>query len=87
MNPIQKAISLAIEATPPFTAKRNKALASVKWILCGAGVYVAPLNPDGSISLTASRSAAQVFDGRDNEALKSAFHSALLGRPFEAVLI
>lgn len=83
---IKAAIDRAISGTEPKTKARNKALASVRWILFCAAGYAA-LTPYGKCFLTDCISAATVFDGRDNEELKARFWSAQLGTKLEIMLL
>lgn len=78
---LTKRIEAAMAATPPYTKARNKALASVKWVLLCADGY-ASLSPQARCIIVPDLCDAMVFDGRDNEERKVATYSSALGTPF-----
>jgi hypothetical protein len=75
---IQSRIAQACASTEPSTKARNKALATVRWVLICASGYAA-LTPDARCIVVEDIASAQVFDGRDNEQLKARFWSIQLG--------
>lgn len=80
---LTRQIKSACGSTQPFTKQRNKALASVKWRL-RCGLLYAGL--DGLEVVLVEQDNAQVFDGRDNEAMKKRFYEAASGYKFEVEL-
>lgn len=79
-------INAAMSSTEPFTKARNKALASVKWVLLCADGY-ASLSPQARCIIVSDLCDAMVFDGRDNEERKVATYSAALGTQFVVELL
>ena len=78
-------IEAASVGTPPKTTARNKALASVKWVLKEAcGLYVGLKNLQ---TVLVDKSEATIFDGRDNEAMKQKYFTALTGGNFTIELV
>lgn len=90
MTLIEQAIQAACDNTQPKTRARNRALASVRWVLAAAVgdglVYTCLDNKHGAI-LTDDPGEAIVFDGRDNEKMKADFYSVLVGCRVEPVLV
>lgn len=73
-------IASAIRATVTGTKARAKALSEIKWRLESASGLVAGLGVQSDCILCdASSPQAQVFDGRDNEAMKIQMYQSLLG--------
>lgn len=97
---LAQSIAKAIDLTP-ITAKgntkegkaqlaaRRNALAEIKWVMKVANssvdVYCCLKGLD--CDLTSDLAEAQVFDGRDNEAMKLQFWSTMIGEPLELVLL
>lgn len=79
-------LDAAMAATKPFTKARNKALASVKWVLMCADGY-ASLSEQARCIIVPDLCDAMVFDGRDNEERKVATYSAALGTEFVVELL
>jgi hypothetical protein len=64
-----------------------QALAGIRWVLAtGDGRFVA-VDERAQATLTHHASRATVYDGRDNEALKAEFFTALLKEPLTVVLL
>lgn len=88
MTTIQKAIAQVCEATEPNTKERNKALRAVRWVLQSPqGLFGALNAKTAECFLTDYPEKAQVFDGRDNEALKATFWSKQLGLKLVATIL
>ncbi len=84
-NLITSAVEKAMIGTEPKTKARNKALASVRWVLaCDNGF--AALNGI-QIIIVPDISDAQVFDGRDNEEIKARYYTAATKTQFVPVLL
>ncbi len=79
-------ITTACAATKPNTRARNEALALVRWRLESSNGLCAGLDNKFGCALVCPPS-AQVFDGRDNEALKKAFFETALGVELALVLL
>lgn len=88
---VAAAVHAACDSTPPSSDARQRALANVRWVLRRGetrkwGNYIAlddALNP----CLVDDIAYAAVFDGRDNEAAKALFFSALKSGPFVPQLL
>lgn len=85
-TPIATKINEAIAATEPKTKERNKALSAVRWVLICASGYAA-LTQDARCIIVEDIADAQVFDGRDNEAMKAKFYSVMLKTNCEPMLL
>lgn len=85
MNTLQDSIKGACDSTEPFTRARNEALASVKWRLRSPSGQYAGL--DGLRSVLTDEANALVFDGRDNEQIKTEHWSVLLKVPMAVELV
>jgi len=73
-------IADACASTKSGTKARSSALAAIKWRLKSASGLVAGLGVQGDCILCdASSPQAQVFDGRDNEAMKIQIYQSILG--------
>ncbi len=84
-SPITAKVAEACATTEPLTKARNKALASVRWVLACENGFAALSGLQ--IIIVADISAAQVFDGRDNEEMKARFYSAATKTQFVPVLL
>lgn len=82
---VSKAIAQVITNTS-IGKERTKALKSVRWVLATAVDEFACLK-GLDCALTDRIESAQIFDGRDNEALKARFWESQLGKKLVAVLI
>lgn len=85
-SPLKEKLNIAVADTQPQTKARNKALASVRWVLFCAAGYAA-LTPDARCIFVEEISGAQVFDGRDNEELKARFWGVQLSTKLETMLL
>lgn len=76
-------------ATTPEGPQRVKALKAIRWVLaCSDGPEgYARLTGTFECTLTQNLDRASVFDGRDNEELKSKFWTAQLGRKMVPALL
>ena len=79
---IQLCIMAASLGTAPNSKERSKACATVKWVLKSGSAYIGPLDAEFTPMLVSDKSKATVFDGRDNEVTKAAFHSQIMDAPF-----
>jgi len=84
---IQLRIMAASVGTAPGTKERNKACASVKWVLRSGSAYIGKLDAALNPTLTSNKASAVVFDGRDNEETKARFYSLIMGAPFTPELL
>lgn len=82
-------IKAACDSTPPKTKARNKALAEIKWVMkvANSSVDAYCRLDNGQCGLTSKLEHADIFDGRDNEAMKLRFWSLMLDEPLELVLL
>jgi len=78
-------IANACAITKPNTQERNDALSLVRWRLESSNGLCAGLDANMGCALVQPEN-AQVFDGRDNEALKKMFFEAALGVELAVVL-
>jgi hypothetical protein len=86
-NLLHQAIDRATEGTPPKTAARMRALASVRWVLATEDGRFVTVDERARASLTTDPTTATVYDGRDNEELKLRFMEALLGAPLSVMVL
>lgn len=84
---MQRSISRAVRGTEPGTTKRMRALAKVRWVMASKDGRFVTVDRRARVSLTPEAARATIYDGRDNEALKSRFMEALLGVPLTVVLL
>lgn len=84
---MQSSIERAVEGTRPFTAARNRALASVRWVLATADGRFVAVDGQAQVRLVSESAKAAIYDGRDNEELKRPFFEALVGVPLTVVLL
>jgi len=75
MKTIQSEITRVLTETQPKTKARNKALASVRWVLASEKGFCALQGV--KIVFVPDVASAQVFDGRDSEETKASFYSAI----------
>jgi len=81
-------IADAIASTQAGTKARSKALEAIKWRLESETGLVAGMDSQACCVLCPAESPlAQVFDGRDNEAMKRQMYQMLLGEPLTLVLL
>ncbi len=85
MQTIIQAIQNALSTTEPKTKARNKALASVRWVLASEKGFAALSGLQ--IIIVPDIAAAQVFDGRDNEEIKARYYTAATKTQFVPVLL
>jgi hypothetical protein len=85
--PLTIAIEKAIQGTKPRTAKRMKALATVRWVLATDDGRFVAVDDRAEVHLVLERTQANVYDARDNEALKHRFMEALLKVRLNVVLL
>jgi hypothetical protein len=83
---LQLRINAAIVGTPKSAGtSRANALASIEWVLKEAcGLYVGMKNLQTAL---VEKAEASVFDGRDNEAMKLKYFTALTGGNFTIELL
>lgn len=85
--PLHELITAAVDGTAPRTQQRMLALARIRWVLAaGDGRFVA-VDDRARARLTPYAAQASIYDGRDNEALKTKFFEALLGERLTVVLL
>ncbi len=82
---IQERIENAIASTPDRSPARRKALSAITWRL-RFGLLYAGLDGTQCVLVAQDDPRCQVFDGRDNEAMKAKYYSAVLGCPMEVEL-
>jgi hypothetical protein len=87
MNAVRQSIAEATRGTRPRTAARMRALAQVRWVLATDDGRFVRVNDCAHVSLVGELNGATVYDGRDNEELKTRFMTALLGEPVSVVLL
>lgn len=81
-------IAAAIASTKTGTKARASALSGIKWRLESESGLVAGLDNEGGCILCPAESPlAQVFDGRDNEAMKLRVYQMLIGETLSIVLL
>lgn len=86
-TPVSSAIAQAVATTEKGKA-RTAALKAVRWVLRSGSMYVGPCDPKTlETPLVQDRTAALVFDGRDNEVMRAAFFSHTFGAPFTPELL
>jgi len=60
-------IARAVKGTKPFTNGRNRALATVRWILATEDGRFVAVNEQAQAELVCDPAKAMIYDGRDNE--------------------
>jgi hypothetical protein len=84
---MQRTISRAIRGTKPQTNARMQSLANVRWVLATDDGRFVAVDERAHAQLVSNPSQAVVYDGRDNEALKTRFFVALFKVPLSVVLL
>lgn len=84
---LRRSIARAVRGTKPGTAKRMRALATVRWVLATEEGGFVTVNDRAVASLTRDPARASIYDGRDNEALKASFFEVLLKVSLTVVLL
>lgn len=80
-------IARAAKGTKPFTKGRNRALATVRWILATKDGRFVAVNEQAQAELVREPAKATIYDGRDNEQLKASFFEAIFGVPLQVVIL
>lgn len=80
-------IARAMKGTKPFTNARNDALATVRWVLATDDGRFVAVNDTAQAGLARDPAKATIYDGRDNEELKTLFFEAILGVALTVVLL
>lgn len=84
---MRRTIARAVKGTKPFTNARNDALATVRWVLATEDGRFVAVNDAAQAGLVHDPAKATIYDGRDNEELKTQFFEAILGVPLTVVLL
>lgn len=81
-------IAATIASTQAGTKARASALSGIKWSLESESGLVVGLDDEGGCILCPAESPlAQVFDGRDNEAMKLRVYQMIIGETLSIVLL
>jgi len=84
---MRSTITRAVKGTKPFTNARNHALATVRWVLATEDGRFVAVNDKAQAELVRDPAKATIYDGRDNEELKTQFMEAILGSALTVVLL